>query len=75
MLYKKFQGHQTLGSEEGVFLKVFTLNGPVSHLGHVTQNISIYFHPNIPWRLHMKFGFKRPSVYFLIKKFENVESK
>ena len=25
------------------------------------------FHPNIPWRLNMKFGFNRPSVYFLGK--------
>ena len=42
-------------------LKVFTLYGNGSHLDHVTRNIWTKFHPNIPWRLHMKFGFKRPS--------------
>ena len=32
MLYTKFQGYQPLGSEEGDFLKVFTVYGPGSHL-------------------------------------------
>ena len=49
------------------FFKVFTIYRPGSHLGHVTQNIWTHFHPNIPWRLHMKFGFKRPCVFSLGK--------
>ena len=56
------------------FLKVFTIYGSGSHLGHVTQNIWTNFHPNIPWRLHMKFGFKG-LVFLEEKKFENVESE
>ena len=57
------------------FLKVFAMYGPGSHLGHVTQNIWTNFHPNIPWRrLHMKFGFKRPSVFWG-KEVWNVESE
>ena len=47
-----------------LFLKVFTIYGPGRHLGHVTRNIWTYFHPNIHWRLHMKFGFKRSSVFW-----------
>ena len=42
------------------FLKVFTIYGPGSHLGNVTLNIWKKNHPNIPWRLHRKFGFKQP---------------
>ena len=56
------------------FLKVFTIYGLGSHLGHVTLNIWTNFHPNIPWRLRRKFGFKRPKCFFEEKKFENVES-
>ena len=58
------------------FLKVFTIYGLGSHLGHVTLNIWTNLHPNIPWRYHRKFGFKRPSKVFLVeKKFENVETE
>ena len=42
----------------------FTISGSGSHLGHVTQNIWTNFHPNSPWRLNMKFGFNRPSVFW-----------
>ena len=38
--------------------------GPGNHLGHVTRNIWINFHPIIPWRLQMKFGFKWPWVFW-----------
>ena len=36
MQYTKFQVHRRIGSEEGDFLKIFTIYGPGSHLGHVT---------------------------------------
>ena len=45
------------------FLKVLTIYGLGSHLGQVTLNIWTNFHPNIPWRLHRKFGFKRPKCF------------
>ena len=48
------------------FLKVFTIYGPGRHLSHVTRNIWTHFHPNITWRRHMKFGFKRPRVFVFI---------
>ena len=34
MLHAKFQDHRTSGSEEGDFLKVFTIYGHGGHLGH-----------------------------------------
>ena len=43
-------------------LKSFTIYGPGSRLGYVTRNIWTNFHPNIPWMLHMKSGFKQLSV-------------
>ena len=45
------------------FFKVFTKYGPGNHLGYVTRNIWTNFHPNIPWRLHKKFGFKQPNFF------------
>ena len=62
MLNTKFQGHRPLGSEE--ILKGFTIYGTGSQLGHMTLNIWTNFHPNIPWRLHLKFGFKRPNAFW-----------
>ena len=63
MLYTKFQGHQPLGSEERDFWRFLPYRYG-SYLGHVTRNIWTNFQPNIPWRLPMKFGFKRPSVFW-----------
>ena len=54
-------------------LKVFAKYGLGSYLGQVTRDIWTNFHPNIPWRLNMKFGFKRPSVFFFLGK--DVESE
>ena len=56
MLHAKFQDNRTSGSGEEDFLKVFTIYGHGGHLGHVTCNISISFHPHFPIRIHMKFG-------------------
>ena len=52
---------QPLDSGKKRFLKGFTIYGPGSNLGHVTRNIWTNFH--LPWRLNMKFGFNRLSVF------------
>ena len=39
-------------------LKVSSIHGHGSHLGHVTQLICINFHSSSPIRFHMEFGFK-----------------
>ena len=44
-------------------LKVFTIYGHDSHLGHETWTIYINFCSPYPWRLHMKFGFDWPSGF------------
>ena len=62
MLHTNFQGHQLFGSREEDFLKVFTIHGHGGHIGHVTWTIWKLSFP-IPWRLHMKFGFNRPSGF------------
>ena len=77
MLYTKFQGYRPLGSEDfqsflpymGLSFFLLILHRPLvritwpgSHLGHVRRNIWTN-HPNISWALHMKSGFKRPSVF------------
>ena len=36
MLHTKFQGHQSVGSGEEDFFKVFTIYGHGGHVGHVT---------------------------------------
>ena len=46
------------------FFKVFTIYGHGGHLGHVTRTLWINFHSPIPWRLHMKLGFNRPSGFW-----------
>ena len=74
MLYTKFQGHRPLGSEEGDFWKFLQYMGleAISVIWRGTfKHILILINP---WRLNMKFGFYRPSV-FEEKKFENVESE
>ena len=39
----KFQGHQSIGSGEKDFFKVFTIYGHGGHVGHVIQIIYINF--------------------------------
>ena len=63
MLYAKFQDHRTSGSGKEDFLKVFTIYGYGSHLGHVTWTIYINFRSPFPRRLHIKFGFDWPSGF------------
>ena len=63
MLYAKFQDHRTSGSGEEDFLKVFTIYGHGSHLGHVTCTISINFRSPFRRRLHIKFGFDWSSGF------------
>ena len=58
MLHTKFEGHQSIGSGEDDFLKVFTIYGHGNHLGHVTQLICINFQLHLPISFHMKFGSK-----------------
>ena len=44
-------------------LKVFTIYGHGSHLGHETWTIYINLCSPYPWRLHMEFGFDWPSGF------------
>ena len=60
MLHAKFCGNQTIGSEKD-FLRVCTIYGHGSHLGHVTQLSRTNFSFPYPRRLHIKFGFDWPS--------------
>ena len=63
MLHTKFQDHQPFGSREEDFFKLFTIYRHGCHLGHVTWTIWINFRSPVPKRLHMKFGFNRPSGF------------
>ena len=66
MLHAKFQDHRTYGSGEEDFLKVFTIYGHGSHLGHVTLTIYINFRSPFPRRLHIKFGFDWPRGFRVV---------
>ena len=57
-LHTKFKGHRPFGSG-----KVFTIYGHCGHLGHLTWTIWTNFCSPVPRRLHMKFGFNRPSGF------------
>ena len=61
MLHTKCQGHWSIGSGEEDFLKVFTIYGHGSHVGHVTHLICINFHSYSPLSFHMSFGSKSPN--------------
>ena len=63
MLHAKFQNHRPSGSGEEDFLKVFAINTPGSHLGHVTLTIYINFRSFFMRMLHMKFKFDWPSGF------------
>ena len=63
MLSTKFQGHQTIGSGEEDFFKVFTIYGHGGHVGHVTQLICINFHSYAPSSFHINFGSKLPNCF------------
>ena len=55
MLHTKFHGNQFAGSRED-FLRVFTIYGHCSHLGHVTSIMSSDFYFLVPENFHKKFG-------------------
>ena len=58
------QGHQSTGSGEEDFFKVFTIYGHGSHVGHVTQLIIyIKYHSHIPISFHMNSGSKSPNCF------------
>ena len=48
---------------EKIFEGFFTINGRGRHLGHVTRMPRTYFRSPYPRRLHIKFGFDRPSGF------------
>ena len=45
------------------FFKIFTIYGHGGHISHVTWTIWTIYHSPIRWRLHIKFGFNRPSSF------------
>ena len=63
MLHTKFQGHQSIGSGEEDFFKVFTIYGHGGHLGHVAQLICINFHSYSPSSFHITLVPNRPTVF------------
>ena len=65
--------HKVIGPlvlEKKIFEGLFTIYGHGGHRGHVSQTLRTNFRSPIPLRLHMKFGFDRPSG-FEKKIFEN----
>ena len=63
MLHTKFHGNWSTGSGEEDFLRVFTIYRRGGHLGHVTQMLRTNSGFSYPRRLHIKFGFDRPSSF------------
>ena len=63
MLHTKFRGNRPAGSGEEDFLRVFTIYGRGSHLGHVTQMPRTKYRYPYPRRLYIKFDFDRPSGF------------
>ena len=59
MLHTKFRGNWPAGSGEEDFLRVFTIYGRGSHLGHVASIMSSGFHCLVPENFHTKFGSDR----------------
>ena len=65
MLHTKFHGNLPVGSGEEDFLRVFTINGGGGggNFGHVTQMPRTKFRSPYRRRLHIQFGFDRPSSF------------
>ena len=63
MLHIKFRGNRSAGSGVEDFLRVFTIYGRGSHLGHVTSIMSSDFRFHIPESFHTKFGSDRHSSF------------
>ena len=49
--------------EKKIFEGFFTIYGRGGHLGHVTQMPQTKYRSPYPKRLHLKFGFDRPSAF------------
>ena len=58
MLHTKFQENRAAGSGEEDFLRVFTIYGHGSHLGHMTSIMSSDFHCLVPESFHTKLSSK-----------------
>ena len=56
MLHTKFRENWPAGSGEEDFLRVFTIYGRGSHLGHVTRIMLKIFHFLVSESFHAKFG-------------------
>ena len=63
MLHTKFRENQPPVLERKIFERGFTIYGRGSHLGHVTQMLRTKYRSPYPRRLHIKFGFDRPSGF------------
>ena len=63
MLHTKFRENRPTCSGEEDFRMIFTIYGRGGHLGHVTQMLRTNFSSPYPRRLHIKFGFDRPSGF------------
>ena len=75
MLHTKFQVHRPFGSREEDFESLLLYGMAAILIMWQLLNHCTHFHSSIPWRLHVKYGFNRFSVFFEEKKFENVESE
>ena len=62
MLHIKFRENRPAGSGEDS-LRVLTIYGRGSHLGHVTQMPRTKYRSSYPRRLHIKFGFDWQSSF------------
>ena len=62
MLHYKFRGNRPAGSGDD-FLRVSTIYGHGSHLGHVTSIMSSDFRFLVPESFHPKFGSDRHSSF------------
>ena len=62
MLHTRFCGNRHASSKED-FWRVFTIYRRGGHLGHVTQMPRTNFRSSYPRRLHIKFGYDRPSGF------------
>ena len=63
MLHTKFRENRPAGSGVEDFLRVFTIYGHGSHLGHVTSIMLINFHFLVPESFHTKLSSEWPSSF------------
>ena len=63
MLHTKFHGNWPAGSGEEDLLRVFTIYGRGSHLGHVTSIMSSNLHCLVHDSFHTKFDSDRHGSF------------